>query len=157
MRERLFSFTQDYWVTDDAGHRAFLVSGKMLSLRRAFEVKGPDGQVYALARKKLPALRTTMQITSGGRHVATIRRKLFSPIWHRFTIALADGERWEAVGDLIEKNYTIEGPQGVVAQTSRRWFRIRDSYGVDVYHPDVPVTLAIVACVDELVAAARHE
>ncbi|MVU82780.1 hypothetical protein GPX89_36790 [Nocardia sp. ET3-3] len=49
----------------------------------------------------------------------------------------------------------MEGPQGVVAETSRKWFRIRDTYGVEIYHPNVPLALAIVVCIDELVASER--
>lgn len=155
MRQRVLSLGQDYWVTDDGGNRAFLVDGKVLAFRRTFELKGPRGEVYAVGRKRLIALRDTMVVRVGGAHAATVRKKLFSPLRHSFTIALATGERWEARGDLIEKNYTLEGPRGVVAQTSRKWFRIRDTYGVEIYHPDVPLALAIVVCIDELVAAER--
>ena len=157
MRQRVLSLGQDYWVTDEDGNRAFLIDGRVLAFRRTFELKGPGGEVYAVARKKMLALRDTMVIRIGGAHAATVRKKLFSPARHSFTIALADGERWTARGDLIEKNYTLEGPGGVVAQTSRKWFRIRDTYGVEVYHPDVPLTLAVVVCIDELVAAERKQ
>jgi len=155
MRQRVLSLGQDYWVTDDSGNKVFLVDGRVLAFRRTFELKGTRGEVYVVARKKLFALRNTMVIKVGGAHAATVHKKLFSPIRHSFTIALADGERWTARGDLIEKNYTLEGPQGVVAQTSHKWFRIRDSYGVEIYYPDIPLALAIVVCIDELVAAER--
>ncbi|WP_067902919.1 LURP-one-related/scramblase family protein [Nocardia vaccinii] len=156
MRQRVLGFGQDYWVTDESGNKAFLVDGKVLTFRRTFELRGPRGEVYAAGRRKILTLRNAMVVSTGGSHAATVRKKLFSPLRHSFTIALADGERWTARGDLIEKNYTLEGPQGIVAETSRRWFRIRDSYGVEIYHPDVPLALAIVVCVDEMVAAARE-
>jgi uncharacterized protein YxjI len=101
-------------------------------------------------------LRDTMVIKAGGAHVATVRKKAFSPIRHSFAIRLANGEHWTARGDLIEKNYALEGPQGVVALTSRKWFRIRDTYGVEIYYPDVPLALAIVVCIDELVVDERN-
>ncbi|MFI1913366.1 LURP-one-related/scramblase family protein [Nocardia sp. NPDC020380] len=157
MRHRVFSLGDDYWITDGAGNRAFLVDGKVLTFRRSFQLKGPRGEVYAAAHKKLIALRDTRIVESGGRHAATVRKKLFSPLRHSFTITLADGEHWTARGDLIEKNYVLEGPRGVVAETSRKWFRIRDTYGVEIYHPDIPLTLAIVACIDEFIAADRGE
>ncbi len=155
MRQRVLSLGQDYWVTDEAGNRVFLVDGKVLAFRRTFELKGARGEVYAVARKKVFALRDTMVVRVGGAHVASVRKKLFSPVRHSFTIAFASGEQWIAQGDLIEKNYVLEGPQGVVAQTSHKWFRIRDTYGVEVYHPDVPLALTIVVCIDELVASER--
>lgn len=156
MRQRVLGFGQDYWVTDESGNKAFLVDGKVLAFRRTFELRGPQGEVYAVGHRKVLTLRNAMVVSTGGSHAATVRKKLFSPLRHSFTIALADGERWTAHGDLIEKNYTLEGPQGIVAATSRRWFRIRDSYGVEIYHPNIPLALAIVVCVDEMVAAARE-
>ncbi|RDI68018.1 uncharacterized protein YxjI [Nocardia pseudobrasiliensis] len=153
MRQRMMGFGQDYWVTDDAGNQVFLVDGK--AFRRSFELKGPQGEVYAVARRRLIALRDSMVVHIDGMPAATVRKKFFSPIRHGFTVALATGEQWTARGDLIEKNYVLEGPQGIVAETSRKWFRIRDTYGVEIYHPDIPLTLAIVVCIDELAAAAR--
>ncbi|MVU82781.1 hypothetical protein GPX89_36795 [Nocardia sp. ET3-3] len=92
MRHRVLSLGNDYWVTDEGGNRAFLVDGKVFSFRRGFELKGPQGEVYAHAHKKVLALRDTMVVKSGGAHAATIRKKLFSPVRHSFRISLADGE-----------------------------------------------------------------
>jgi uncharacterized protein YxjI len=72
-------------------------------------------------------------------------------------IELADGQEWTATGDIIEKNYVIESDQGAVAQTSRKWFRIRESYGIEIDHPDVPLVIAIAVAVDELAEEARHK
>jgi uncharacterized protein YxjI len=151
LRDRIFSLGEDYWVVDEAGNRPFFVDGKALSMRQTFELKGAQGEVYAVAHKKLLAVRDTMVVEAGGGEVARVHRKLISPIHNSYIIELSDGEEWTAKGDIFEKDYTIECPQGVVARTSRQWFRIRDAYGVEIYHPNVPVTLAIVVCVDELV------
>jgi hypothetical protein len=61
----------------------------------------------------------------------------------RMQIELADGAEWTATGDIIEKNYVIESEHGVVARTSRKWFRIRDSYGIDIDHPDLPLVIGM--------------
>jgi uncharacterized protein YxjI len=37
VRERLFSITDDFWVTDEQGDRVFFVDAKILSLRHALE------------------------------------------------------------------------------------------------------------------------
>ena len=38
VRERLFSITDDFWVTDEQDNRVFLVDGKALRLRQTFEL-----------------------------------------------------------------------------------------------------------------------
>jgi uncharacterized protein YxjI len=150
MRERMFSVGEDFWIEDEAGERVFLVDGKALRLRQTFELKGPGGEILAVIRKKLVSIRDTMVVERDDETVAKVHKKLFSPLRHKMLIDLADGREWTATGDLIEKNYEIEGDEGVVARTSRKWFRIRDTYGVEVYHPDVPLVLAVAVAVDEL-------
>ncbi|GLY85912.1 hypothetical protein Airi02_038410 [Actinoallomurus iriomotensis] len=157
MRERVFSIGDDFWVEDEAGQRVFLVDGKALRLRQTFELKGPDGEVLAVIRKKMVSIRDTMVVEREGETVAKVRKKLFSPLRHSMEIELADGQEWTATGDLIEKNYEIESDEGTVATTSRKWFRIRDTYGIEIGHPDVPLVLAVAVAVDELAAADREK
>jgi uncharacterized protein YxjI len=157
MRERIFGIGEDYWIEDEAGQRVFLVDGKALRLRQTFELKDPGGEVLTVIRKKMISVRDTMVVERGGDAVAKVHKKLISPLRHRMTIDLDDGQEWTATGDIIEKNYVIESEQGVVAQTSRKWFRIRDTYGIEVHHPDVALVISVAVAVDELAEDAREK
>ncbi len=157
MRERMFSIGEDFWIEDETGQRAFLVDGKALRVRQTFELKDAQGEVLAVIKKKMISIRDTMIVERNGDTIAKVHKKLFSPIHHKMIIELDGGEEWTATGDIIEKNYEIESDQGTVAETSRKWFRIRDTYGVEVNHPDVPLVLAITVAVDELAADDRKE
>jgi uncharacterized protein YxjI len=157
MRERVFGIGEDFWIEDETGQKAFLVDGKALRLRQTFELKGPQGEVLAVIRKKMISVRDTMVIERDGDTVAKVHRKLFSPLRHKMVIELADGEEWTATGDIIDKNYLIESDDGPVAETSRKWFRIRESYGIEVDHPDVPLVLSVAVAVDELAEDARQK
>lgn len=158
MRERMFSIGEDFWIEDEHGQRVFLVDGKALRLRQTFELKdAAAGEVLTVIRKKLVAVRDTMVVERDGDVVAKVHKKMFSPLRHKMVIELADGQEWTASGDIIEKNYEIEGDEGVVAETSRKWFRIRDTYGIEVAHPDVPLVISVAVAVDELAEADRHE
>jgi uncharacterized protein YxjI len=157
MRERMFSIGEDFWIEDESGQRVFLVDGKALRLRQTFELKGPEGETLAVIRKKIISVRDTMVIERDGDAVAKVHKKLLSPLRHKMVIELADGQEWTATGDIIEKNYVIESEQGVVAQTSRKWFRIRESYGIEIDHPDLPLVISVAVAVDELAEEARHK
>jgi uncharacterized protein YxjI len=98
-----------------------------------------------------------MVVERDGETIAKVHKKLFSPLHHKMLIELADGQEWTATGDIIEKNYVIESEQGVIAQTSRKWFRIRESYGIEIAHPDLPLVLSVAVAVDELAEDARHK
>ncbi|GAB2843384.1 LURP-one-related/scramblase family protein [Actinoallomurus bryophytorum] len=157
MRERMFSIGEDFWIEDESGERVFLVDGKALRLRQTFELKGPEGETLAVIKKKMVSVRDTMIVERDGDTVAKVHKKLFSPLRHKMVVELADGQEWTATGDIIEKNYKIESEQGEVAQTSRKWFRIRESYGIEIDHPDVPLVIAVAVAVDELAEDSRHK
>jgi uncharacterized protein YxjI len=132
VREKIFAIGDDYWITDEQGNRAFLVDGKVLRLHQTLELKDGRGQVLVTVRKKLIAMRDTMEIDEDGRVVATVRKALVSPLRHRSTIELADGRELEATGNIVGKEFEITGDGQVLARVSRHWFTLRDSYGVEV-------------------------
>ena len=151
VREKIFSIGDDFWITDDDGHQVFLVDGKALSLRNTFELKDTSGQILVTVHKKLIAIRDTMEIEHDGQVLATVRKALISPLHHRSVIDLADGSQWEAVGSILDKEFDIQAGGQPIAHISRSWFRIRDSYGVDIAPgQNDALMLAIAVCLDRM-------
>lgn len=151
VRERVFSIGDDFWITDEQGNRVFLVDGKALRLRATFELKDADGSIVATVKKKLIALRDTMEIEHDGAVVATVRKAMISPLHHRSVIDLADGSQLEAVGNLVDKEFDILAAGQPIAHVSRAWFRLRDTYGVDVAPgQNDALMLAIAVCLDRI-------
>jgi uncharacterized protein YxjI len=62
-----------------------------------------------------------------------------------------NGPDLSAHGNLVDHEYEIERDGDTVATVSKRWFRVRDSYGVEVApgHDDALI-LAVTVCIDEL-------
>jgi uncharacterized protein YxjI len=152
VRERIFSLGTDFWIEDEYGNRPFYVDGKALSLREACELRDADGNLLTRIHKKLLAMRDTMEIEADGRAVARVRPAFFSPIKHRYEIDLTGGQRLEAVGNFTDKDWEIIGGDGqLVGRVSRHWFRIRDTYGVEVA-PGVndPLIISIAVCIDHI-------
>jgi uncharacterized protein YxjI len=153
VQERIFSITADFWIEDEAGNRVFFVDGRALSLRQTFELKDASGNLLILIRKKLFQLRDTMDIEDGnGAVVATVRPAFFSPLKHRYEVDLTDGRRLEALGDFRDKSWELTDDAGRVAgRISRQWFRIRDTYGVEV-EPGAndALVIAIAVCIDRI-------
>jgi uncharacterized protein YxjI len=145
VREKIFSVGGDFWITDQDENRVFLVDGKALTLRETLELKDADGNVVASVRKKLMAMRDTMEIDRDGEVVATVRKMMVSPFRHRSVVDLADGGQLEATGDILGKEFEIGDDQRTLARVSRAWFRIRDTYGVDVAPGEDDVLLLAVA------------
>jgi uncharacterized protein YxjI len=151
VQEKLFSIGDDFWITDEQGGKAFLVDGKVLRLRQTLEIQDPGGRVLVAVRKKLIALHETMEIEQDGAVLATVRKALISPLHHRSTVDLADGSQLEAVGNILGKEFEITAGGQVLARISRAWFRIRDTYGVDVAPgQDDVLFLAIAVALDRI-------
>ena len=151
VQEKLFSIGDDFWITDEQGGRAFLVDGKVLLLRQTLEIRDPGGHVVVTVRKKLVTMHETMEIEQDGTVVATVRKALISPLHHRSVVDLADGSRLEAVGNVLDKEFEITAGNQVLARISRAWFRIRDTYGVDVAPgQDDVLFLAIAVALDRI-------
>ncbi len=132
VRERLFSITDDFWVTDEHDNRVFLVDGKALRLRETFELKDASGEVLATIHKRFLTFTDAMEIEHGGAVVATVHKAVISPLHHRAIIDVSGGGRLEAVGNIIDKDFEILDGRQPVARISRAWFRLRDTYGVEV-------------------------
>jgi uncharacterized protein YxjI len=151
VRQKMFSIGDDFWVTDEQGGHAFLVDGKVMRLRETLELKDPSGAVLATVRKKLLALRDTMEIERDGQVLATVRKAMFSPLHHRSAIELADGGQLEAVGNLFDLEFEIRAGDRAVARVSRSWWRMRDTYGVEVAPgEDDALMIAIAVCLDRI-------
>ena len=150
MREKMFAIGDDFWIETDAG-RAFKVDGKALRLRKTLVLQGPSGGELFTIREKMLTVRDKMEIERDGKTVATIKKALISPFRERFSIEVEGGEDMEAKGNIVDHEYEIKRGGDTVAAISKRWFRVRDTYGVEVA-PDQndALILACTVCIDQM-------
>ena len=132
IRERFFRLGEDSDITDEHGRPVLHVDGKLLSLRNRLVLRDPDGREVAQVQRKLVALVPTYQIALAGREGAEVRKHLVTPFGDRFTIDVPGPDDLEVEGDLFDHEFTIGRGDQMVATVSRRWFRMRDTYAVDV-------------------------
>jgi uncharacterized protein YxjI len=152
VRERLFDIKDDFWVTDSGGRRVFFVNARLVSLHHTLVLEDAAGRKLASIKHKLLTFTDAINIEHDGAVVATVHRAVFSPLHHRAHIDLHDGGgRLEAAGNIIDKDFEIRDGDQVVARISRRWFTIRDAYGVDVAPgQNDAFIIAIAVCLDRI-------
>ena len=152
VRERLFDIKDDFWVTDSDGRRVFFVNARLVSLHHTLVLEDAAGRKLASIKHKLLTFTDAINIEHDGAVVATVHRAVFSPLHHRAHIDLHDGGgRLEAVGNIIDKDFEIRDGGQVVAWISRKWFTIRDAYGVDVAPgQNDAFIIAIAVCLDRI-------
>jgi uncharacterized protein YxjI len=83
--------------------------------------------------------------------VATVKKALITPLRDRFSIAVEGGEDMEAKGNIVDHEYKIERGGDKVAEVSKRWFRVRDTYGIEIAPgQDDALILAATVCIDQM-------
>ncbi|WP_020145600.1 LURP-one-related/scramblase family protein [Terracoccus sp. 273MFTsu3.1] len=149
MREKVFAIGDDFWVEDDNGNRAFKVNGKAARLRDTFILEDAHGnELFKIQEKKL-SVRDKMTIERGSTE-ATVHKRLIG-IRDHYVIDVDGGHDLKAHGNIVDHEYEIERDGEKVAEVSKKWFRVRDTYGVHMAQgEDVPLILAITVCVDHM-------
>jgi uncharacterized protein YxjI len=151
MREKIFAIGDDFWIETEDGEHAFKVNGKALRIRRTFILESPSGEELFKVQEKKLHIRDTMEVERDGQTVAKIEKALFTPLRERFVIELADGPELSAKGNIVDHEYEIERDGEKVAAVSKRWFRIRDAYGIEIAPGENdPLILAATVCIDEM-------
>ncbi len=152
MREKLISIGDDYWIENEDGERAFYVDGKAIRVRDTLIIKDVHGNEQYKLKEKLIRVRDTMGIQNAeGETVATVKKALITPLRDRWKVDFEDGAEMKVQGNILDHEYKIEEGRKKVAEVSKKWFRIRDTYGVEVSPGEDPaLILAITVAVDQM-------
>ena len=151
MREKMFSIGDDYWIETDRGERAFKVDGKALRIRETLVIEDPAGSELCRIQEKKLRIRDTMEIERGGDTAATVKKAALTPLRERYSVDVRDGGDLRVQGNIVDHEYTIEGDGGKIAEVSKRWFRVRDTYGIEISPgQDDVLLLAVSVCVDRM-------
>ena len=152
MRQKLVSIGDDYWIENDRGERVYKVDGKALRLRKTLIFEDARGAELVKIQERMLHVRDTMEIEDrDGNKVAMVKKAMITPLRERWTVKVADGPDLEVKGNLVDHEYTIGEGREKVAEVSKKWFRVRDTYGVEIEPgQDDILILALTACIDQM-------
>jgi uncharacterized protein YxjI len=149
MREDLISIGDDYWIEDEGGNKAFRVNGKVARLRDTWILEDAAGNEVATIREKKLTIRDAIKIEIGGRE-AKVKKALVG-IRDRFNVEVELGDDLKVKGNVVDHEYKIERNGDKIAEISKKWFRLRDTYGVEIEdEADAALVLAVTVAVDAL-------
>jgi uncharacterized protein YxjI len=144
IREKLFTFGDDFYVENASGGRVYWVDGKALRVRDTLLFKDMQGNERYKIQEKIARVRDTMTLYDGaGGTAATMKKALITPLRDRYEMDVAGGGKMETKGNILSHEYTIEQNGKPVAEISKRWFRVRDTYSIDVTPGSIDPLLAI--------------
>jgi uncharacterized protein YxjI len=151
MREKLVSIGDDFWIENGAGQRAYKVDGKALRVRDTLTIRDAQGTEVAKIQERMINIRDTMKIERPGKPEATVKKDLISPLRERYVLEAGDVGEIDIQGNIVDHEYTFEQHGQKVAETSKRWFRVRDTYGVEIAPgQDEALILAATVVIDQM-------
>ena len=157
MRADALSIGDDYWIQDEQGNKAFHVDGKSMRARETWVLEDADGNDLATIREKKLTIRDKIKIELADGREATVRKALIS-FGEKYVVEVEDGPELEVKGKIGEHEYKIERDGDQVAEISKKWFRVRDTYGVEVEDDAWSVlVLCVTVAVGALAAEATAE
>ena len=149
MRDKLLGIGDDHWIEDEHGHAAYKVGGKVARVRDTWILEDAHGNQVAQIRERKLSIRDAVKIEWAGGE-ATVRKAMLG-FRDRFTVDLGDGDELKVKGDILDREYKIERHGDPVGEISKKWFRVRDAYGVEVQPgTDPALIIAIAVAVDAM-------
>jgi uncharacterized protein YxjI len=150
MRQKLVAFGDDFWIEDENRQRVFKVDGKMLRVRDTLFFEDMQGQTLCKIQEKLVRVKDTKTIEGpNDERLATVKKALITPLRDRWVVKIGDGPDLQVQGNILNHQYTIGEGGSKIAEVSKKWFRLADTYGVQIEpgQNDV-VILAVTVAID---------
>jgi uncharacterized protein YxjI len=152
MRQKWLAIGDDFWIEDEEGERAYHVDGKALRMRKTLKLEDREGNEVCKIQERRLRIRDTMEIEApDGQRLGLIQKAMITPLRERFEVEVPDGEDLKVRGKILDHEYRIEQGGEQVAEVSKRWFRMRDTYGIEIEPGhDEALILAVAVALDAM-------
>jgi uncharacterized protein YxjI len=153
MSADLVALGHDFPVLTDAGEHVFRFSGRAITNHDTVQIEDMRGRLlYSSQLHEARKANRIVIVDSAETETGTVVRKPSSPLRDRFILEVSNGPGLTIDGSISTYEFRIVGPSGAVAEISKRWFRARGSYGVEVTKSqDDALLLTAVVVLDQMI------
>jgi uncharacterized protein YxjI len=157
MRQKMVAIGDDFWIENEHGQKVFKVDGKALRVRQTLIVEDAHGNELYKIQERMLRIKDSMEVEDAhGNQVAMVKKALIAPLRERWVVKVKGGPDLEVQGNILDHEYSIGEGRDKVAEVSKKWFRLRDSYGVSIDPgQDDALILAVAVCIDEMAHGGR--
>ena len=153
IRQNLISIGDDFWIENEEGKRVFKVDGKVLRIRKTLVFEDMNGKKLAQIQERLLTIKDTMVIEDAdGKDLAVIKKALIAPLRDRWDVKIKNGPDLVVQGNILDHEYSIKQGRDKVAEISKKWFRLTDTYGVEVNPGQNDILILAVAIAIDMMA-----
>lgn len=132
LKQKLFALGDDFTIKDEQGNDAFFVDGRAFSIGDKLAFQDMQGNELAFIRQKLLSWGPTYEIYRNGEVAAVVKKEHLTFLHCKFSVDVPVPDDLEAKGNFSDHDYQFARRGESVAEVSKRWFSLQDSYGVDI-------------------------
>ena len=157
MRQKMVAIGDDFWIENEHGQKVYKVDGKALRVRQTLIFEDAHGKELCKNQARMLRVKDSMEIEGPhGENLGMVKKALITPVRERWVVKIKGGPDLEVQGNILDHEYSIGEGRDKVAEVSKKWFRLRDSYGVSIDPgQDDVLILAVAVCIDEMAHGGR--
>lgn len=145
IQEKVFSWADQFTVTDDAGNPRYKVEGQLFSWGKKLHVYDMAGREAAYIEQKVMSFMPRYRVYVGENLIGEVVRE-FSFFRPKYSVL---GAGWDVEGEFWEHSYTVTQNGRLVVSIDKEWFTWGDCYVLDIENPaDEIHALALVLAID---------
>jgi uncharacterized protein YxjI len=153
IRQKLISIGDDFWIEDQDGRNVFKVDGKALRLRKTLIFEDMDGNKLCQIQERWLPIKETMAIDGpDGEQIAVVRKALITPLRDKWDVKVKNGPDLVVQGNIFDLEYSIKQGWNKVARVSKKWFRLTDTYGVEIDEGQNDILILAIAVAIDMMA-----
>jgi uncharacterized protein YxjI len=153
IRQKLISIGDDFWIENAKGQKVFKVDGKALRIRKTLVFEDVNGTRLAQIKERLLSIKDTMVIEDAdGRDIATVKKALIAPLRDKWNVTVKGGDDLVVQGNILDLEYDIKQGRRKVAEVSKKWFTITDTYGIEIEEGQNDILILAVAIAIDMMA-----
>jgi uncharacterized protein YxjI len=156
--QKMFSIGDDFWIENQEGERVFKVDGKALRLRQTLFFEDMNGNKLCKIQERLLAIKDTMVVEDAdGHQMAVIKKGLIAPLGDHWTVTVRGGPDLDVQGNLLDHEYSIMQRRNKIAEVSKKWLSLTDTYGVEIDEGQNDILILAIAIAIDLMAHDDNE
>jgi len=153
IRQKMFSIGDDFWIENHEGQRVFKVDGKVLRLRKTLIFEDLKGKKLCQIQERWLPIRETMAIDGPeGEQMAVVKKALIAPLRDRWSVNVKNGPDLDVQGNILDHEYAIKQGWNKIAEVSKKWLSLTDTYGVEVDDGQNDILILAVAIAIDMMA-----
>ena len=149
IRQRVFSFGDNFGIKDENGQDRYMVQGKVFSFGDKLKLMDMMGNELFYIEQRLFRFLPEYYIFAGGEEVAVVKKQLslFTP---KFIIESIHGS-YSIEGNIFAYDFSVYRDGRTVAVVNKKWFSFSDTYGIDIADgEDHAFLLALAIVLDQI-------